>query len=769
MGRVKQINYRLNKQMESKQLIYTTNIATKKTTQQLIRGQPLPRSVSFRNQDNLYQQEQEQERKQVQEQEQDQHEDKSKNAMEDLIGEDGQQQSSRQALPVVVKHNLVEEAKADDYHYKSQQQQNQEASQYYDGNNNDENDNDNDNKSNNNSFNSSKVRLLITPAAVVLPKVYGSKQQQMAYSGQQNTTNLQANNNNNNFRSQQSRQKNYHHYDYYTDSELTSSQEQQNPNEQQLNHYDDENILLFATEHDNNKPKNVRKSSSTSGGNQQRGVTKTTPEKQQQLPFPQKNSSTRINSTNHQYSSLYNNAPQQTGKFVNYYPSWRQTQSPTSHYQNYSFHVPSMNQHHHLNPSQQQLYQPRYSFVAPVERIYVTPGGRFKQSFKSQTISHLPTMMKVSVEETTTATTTKANKTTPIMLSPNNTYNNIGASSFEDFYDKPSYGYNTNTANDQYLMKSDRDLLKAHVVDLRHDQGFDNPFKPGTELSWEAEMMVRLMKRGYPIQELPILVETAKHLARERQKINNYNSLSRINNSSAREYIDNEGILNANNEEQQVVSMGKKPTNSKAVMNQVGTAADSSNKRNQKSENFIRLKRQSSQNDLNLSSGKQVWANSLSRTKSMPKFSSATNQTSNKAQYDVDCDTDSIDKLITSIENEMADLIGGAGSEEDGDDNKRLISKLSNDQNKVANIIKVPKGQNKSEKRFRNGGGSTNEVKVNDKLRLKEVNKSSNSKNYKNSATTSRNNNNNNNKPDLNETNTKIKVRSGKNRCCIIQ
>lgn len=713
---------------QSKQLVYTINITKRGTTtpqlQPKFRGQSLPRSVSFRS----YQGEKEEENIYNKQEIEAGDRDKSGNAMKDLllIGERTSGRQQIQVQPAIKCNNQIEEAK-NCYHHYSEAQQNQ----HYDSNNN----------SNNNGFNSSKVKLLITPAAGRLPEVCGSKQQ-MALSSQNTISCMQASYNNDRSQQQQSRQKNYHHYDYYTDSELTSSQKE--VQQQQLNHHDQENILLFATEHENS---NTDTKQSYANGNyrQRAGVTpETTQQPPSQQQVPPVNNSTRAKSATHhhnQYSSFfYNNNVPQTGKFVNYYPSWRQTQSPTkSYHQNYSFHVPLMQQQYHLN--QQPLYQPRYSFVAPIERIYVTPGGRFKQSFKSQTISHIPNMVRVSVEETTGERKTKA------AIAVASTDNN---DSFENYYDKPQPAVNKmgDVNTNKCFIKSEGDLLKAHVIDLRHDKGYDNPFKPGTELSWEAEMMVRLIKRGYPIQELPVLVETAKHLAKERQKTKA--SLNKTDSKTK------EGARN-NDDEMLNESITTTKLINKVINNQsnnlspppLTTSYSAKKRNNQKSEN-IKLRRQSSQSDL--SSGKQVWANSLSRTKSMPRFSNYSSQ--RNIDYE---DIDSLDKLITSIENEMADLVDG--SESEADDKKRLIKETIGNQNEREISTKVQERKELQSRRILDSGSGSANIKIN-KQKRSEV-KSNNNDNNDNNVTLRK-------QPDLNRMKKSKNKKSGR-QCCIIQ
>jgi len=479
----------------------------------------------------------------------------------------------------------------------------------------DDNNNNNNNQTGSNNGANGKVRLLIAPAA----ERRGSKQQ---FASSQAAIDLQQQRSHsaNKQQQQQQRSSHNHYYDYNTDSDLASSIV--------ASHYD-ENILLFATEHASNH--NQRPDSN---GNQQRA--QRLAEQQLQSRYQQAYLFTATDGARPcaqrrpAGGHFRQQAGQQMGRFVNFYPSWRQRQSPAGgggH--NYSFHVP-------LNTGQQpqRLYQRgqrQFGFVAPSDRV--PSRATFSQSFRSRTISHLPSMVRVSVEDS--GLESPESQTTETMKGCN--AKGAQASCYEDFYERASICQR---------MKSDGDLLRVHLIDLGAmvESGADNPFKPGTELSWEADLMVKLMKRGYPIQELPVLVRIAKGVAKERAAC----EVRQPQPMVAPKQTGNGGEL----EVRAVGETGQRAAHLRredfkqtqeltGEWKQVGAA------------NCERLTRGKSINDLDSAAGKQIWAASLCRAKSVPRFIRQTDGG----------DTDSIDKLITSIENEMSDLLQLEGSE----------------------------------------------------------------------------------------------------------
>lgn len=254
-------------------------------------------------------------------------------------------------------------------------------------------------------------------------------------------------------------------------------------------HHYSENILLrFATEHsggdgpgvsqsyqrstllaggraakESNNNNNYYARSSTLPGRPQTSVEPSLQQQQQQQVRLLRPGNQQAH---HQQQQPSHYQPQMAvGKFVNYYPAERQPSSQlTSSQRNYSFHVPLSGP----GSNGGQLCQSRYASGAPPKPSSVGWSG----AFKSRTISHLPEAAANQYES---------------------------GSNYEHLYERARL--------------SETDLYKAHRVSLVGlEPGSDNPFRPGTELSWEADLMVRLMKRGYPLAELPALIRSAKQI-----------------------------------------------------------------------------------------------------------------------------------------------------------------------------------------------------------------------------------------------------------------
>lgn len=499
------------------------------------------------------------------------------------------------------------------YELLKQQQQSalgQNSRQYHDNNNN-----------NNGNNNSSKVKLLITPATN-----YGSGKQQMIHSS---ATATLANVPNPKQQHQlqprshtlQNGLKNYHHYDYYhaSDSNCASQRPLQ---QQQANHYE-ENILLFATEHDRQAPMQVPAL------------------ERQRATAEQQQVSAGCPPPTTQHRQIYQGA---TGKFVNHYASWRRAQSPSGG-ANYSFHVPTYLQQAPISGQRRRAHSPAqarnlqyqesgFGFVAPAELVSSNrPSTGFNQSFRSRTIAHIPNMVKL----TTTAHSNGAQR------QPSS--GDFTPSTYEDFYERPTVTVSSSSAGfvgKSHLMRSAGDLLKVHVIEFERplaELGADNPFKPGTELSWEADMMVRLMKRGYPVDELPVLVQTAKQVALDKQRAANKSQPSAKSAISAKS--PNELSGNRSQQEQQQ----QRPSETNGTCKRTSEASTTLNVEEQAGRsagrNANELVRRQSSSELN--SAKQAWANSLQRAKSMPRFAASAR-----------AEEDSIDRLITSIENETS-------------------------------------------------------------------------------------------------------------------
>lgn len=391
-------------------------------------------------------------------------------------------------------------------------------------------------------------------------------------------------------------------------------------------HYNENILLRFATEHANNEHYRP----TTSLNNYQRSTlgAKGTPVPNERVKrernagrsstLPGKQLTVAAEQPRHQ--QLYQALPPQmvVGKFVNYYPAERQPSRPSSPQRNYSFHVPLTLPSSSLpqTGSSGAAWQARYGFVAPLDRLKAGPGepaddvplpprrGQPKgwnSSFKSRTISHLPDMVKLSVDDTLPARQSRALE--------------LGS---QRNYQDSLFGQDQAQAKVSSVGLSEGDLLRAHRVSLaRVDPGSDNPFRPGTELSWEADLMVRLMKRGYPLDELSKLVQSAKQVAAtDRDRV----QLARVSSGS-----------------QNPATLGRQ------------LAADDS------------IRRQTSIVDLN-SDTRRAWANSLSRARSMPRglglageLSGLANEQKLLKASEV-TDTDSIDRLISNIEDELQQI-----------------------------------------------------------------------------------------------------------------
>lgn len=179
-------------------------------------------------------------------------------------------------------------------------------------------------------------------------------------------------------------------------------------------------------------------------------------------------------------------------------------------------------------------------------------------------------------------------------------------------------------------MASESNLLRTDLVSY-HDGGWDNPFKPDTELSWEADIMVRLMKRGYPISELNNLVEAAKSYKLDHSRIKAEQAQPHMRRRAESVKIPGQQQL----------------SHKERLLGSSDGIRDPTDVRNMNLNEVRTVKRQSSLNQLDnkKSKSRQVWADSLKRTKSMTKFTSQS------------CDADSLDKLIISIENEISSLL----------------------------------------------------------------------------------------------------------------
>lgn len=343
---------------------------------------------------------------------------------------------------------------------------------------------------------------------------------------------------------------------------------------------------------------------------------------------------------------------QPTGRFVNYYPPTRQMQSPptsTSQYRNYSFHVPLYMQRSPLSHQQQQRYFNQQHSNQYPSRVQSPAFSR--QSSSRYTYAKLPPQQLTHgrLAEAVNIVESDQEHILPISLTPkplnkftrSQTIHNLSSKTPNNPYEQrqdPTKLDDDSQLEDAYdlrrgslrCMASEGDLLRRDIVRYC-DGGRDNPFKPDTELSWEADIMVKLMKRGYPIAELTRLVEAAKSY-----KFDNGNHHPQNQRLPSRAGQDAETTGAPNQREDRRGHAQEKKCNQLSGREDLSVA---------KAECDRGICRRSSVNQLDekRSECKQVWADTLKRTKSMPKF------TLN--------DTDSLDKLITSIENEISSLL----------------------------------------------------------------------------------------------------------------
>jgi hypothetical protein len=280
--------------------------------------------------------------------------------------------------------------------------------------------------------------------------------------------------------------------------------------------------------------------------------------------------------------------------------------------------------------------QTHYGYVAAADRVAAATASqqglaRFNKSLRSRTIPHLSSMVQVTMDDELAA----ANGA----LAP---------------------------------AVSDSNLLKRHVVVWRRngELDHDNPFKPGTQLSWEADLMVRLIKRGYPIDQLPSLVEAAKLEAAARakqqqlaagagadydgpgagQEEERYDQQQRRQRRRQRddESTPTGGFLKSNLRQANKAAAGyatgaanpSRPiSGAHSHLNLMPAGGKPTD--NAAQPPGLHEHRSGRQSALAPDECKAIWANSLRRAKSVPRFSHS------------EPDADSLDKLITSIEMEI--------------------------------------------------------------------------------------------------------------------
>lgn len=204
----------------------------------------------------------------------------------------------------------------------------------------------------------------------------------------------------------------------------------------------------------------------------------------------------------------------------------------------------------------------------------------------------------------------------------------------------------------------------CHEIELiRPYDERENPFRPGTELSWEADMMVKLIQRGYPIKELLPLVESAKRIASK--------SLKRLDSCPQPNQCTDTSLGQTN----------KHNHHGHARQRDDATSAQDDINIKTKSTSLTRsagLSRQVSSDDIRPERG--VWLNSLKRTKSLPRYLQLPRPA-------LGFEGDSLDDLITSIENEF-DAIASSATTTD-----KLTDQLDTEQ--VRNVTNTNRSESK--------------------------------------------------------------------------
>lgn len=211
-------------------------------------------------------------------------------------------------------------------------------------------------------------------------------------------------------------------------------------------------------------------------------------------------------------------------------------------------------------------------------------------------------------------------------------------------------------------VRSDGDLLRVRYVRVPRvlvskyvdDNGCDNPFRPGTELSWEAELMVKLMRRGYPIDELPALIDSAKEAARLGSLTSDANAANEPKQQQQQQQrgkLESFKVRSQSHENLSDRRARKRENGRTRAPNNTYAADDSSAATTDNHYDDLQASRLERQ-----ASVRAVWTGSLSRIKSVPRNIGDTSDRS-----------DSIDRLIASIEREIQDAnkgISGGGHAE---------------------------------------------------------------------------------------------------------
>lgn len=383
----------------------------------------------------------------------------------------------------------------------------------------------------------------------------------------------------------------------------------------------------------------------------------------------------------------------------------------SNHLCNNSFNNQLLKNKHYLRNSQ-RICTPRQDCISPQAFLSATSNSssHFHQHNKNLPFSKSETMANLYQQNNHYNINNNNNHYT------NNNYNH----NFDDIdahYKEHSPLLSARNNCDDYYQQiplitrqlvSDGELQRAHQVQLDSD----NPFKPGTLLSWEADLMVRLMTRGYPVKDLPELVRRAKETlendaryASTRLKLNNRNmklNNSKLNTQTNKQQINDDNTNNTINDENDVIiensELAKQCKNKKkAISNQISTNKyatigapnrfNNSTMRALKPNNVQATGNQyfdvnswtrKSTADLTRASQRSsnnVYVN-LGRSFSTPKFGTNLAKSNSDIQ---NIEADSIDKLISAIEDELIEIdkIAFIKPGKDIDDKKHSVNNES--------------------------------------------------------------------------------------------
>ena len=445
----------------------------------------------------------------------------------------------------------------------------------------------------------------------------------------------------------------------------------------------DENLLLFATEHDPAGAKANLQTASSPLSESQGRVASGARSALRQRP--------RNGGAEKRARSA---APM--GRFVSLYPA------PASHYGSlanasatanggaaaasspsapYAFHVPASWQRARQTPSPTQRNQPqaaRYGYLArDAPKHQAPPVAKFNRSLRSRTIEHLPSMVQVSVGDTQANRKRAENSLQQderLELGPNALLASAGR---------------LQASAEQPSLTQARHTIQCPADAPNRCQ--DNPFKPGTELSWQADLMVRLIKRGYPIEHLSGLLEAAKGARQRRSELNASQSCERL---ASHKQQQRPAASRQGQESRRLHSVSQ--TNLKTLPSPGSGGAHS--------------KVAAPLPGPTLDECRRLWASSLPRARSVPRSLQAAGEQGGPLAGRRE-DADSLDRLILDFERETShlfdepaeslpsDQLGGpqlAPSKEQPN-GRRLVEKLASGAKQARPPVPVPPQQQKQQ------------------------------------------------------------------------